>query len=69
MNLDVDLTEIGSGLHAILRLDAGEETPRLALRYSLPGTAIVTAYDPVATMAARGGLPARSRSPSPASPR
>jgi methylmalonyl-CoA mutase len=53
---DADLAEILSGLHAILRLDAGEETPSLALRFALPGTAIVAAYDPVVTMAARGRL-------------
>jgi len=51
---DLDVPEIISKLHAIVRLDAGELTPDLALQCSNPGPTIVSVYDPVAAMAARG---------------
>lgn len=50
------LAEIIPEVQATVRLDAGEETPRLALNLAGSGVAVVSAYDPVATMAARGGL-------------
>jgi methylmalonyl-CoA mutase len=51
------IAEIVAGLHATVRLDAGVETPGLALEYGLSGPSIVAAYDPGAAIAARGTLP------------
>lgn len=44
-----------SNQQATVRLDAGELTPRLALDYAALGIPVVAAYDPVTSMAVRGG--------------
>jgi methylmalonyl-CoA mutase len=48
------LTDVAPGLHATVRLDAGERTPGLALASLGSVPTIVAAYDPVATLAAQG---------------
>lgn len=53
---DFELADVISGLHANVRLDAGELTPILARTCSQSGPTILCAYDPVAAMAARGSL-------------
>lgn len=53
-----DLTQFMSELRVPVRLDAGEQTPWMALEFARSGASIVSAYDPIATMAALGS-PAR----------
>jgi methylmalonyl-CoA mutase len=52
--LDPAVAGIVSELHATVRLDAGVETPSLALECGLSGPTIVAAYDPGTTIAAKG---------------
>ena len=52
---DIDPVTLVSDTTVPLRIDAGEATPRLALN-ALPGRGeVIAAYDPIATMAVRGG--------------